>query len=110
MAAIIGVATKKWLKFANKLPMVVKWLLQPTLTCPGQLVISGSKEGIDEACALLKEAGAKEIYMCISSPTIEYSCHYGIDTSVRKELIAATHTVDEIKDYIHADKLHYLSR
>ena len=48
--------------------------------------------------------------MCVSSPTIEYSCHYGIDTSVRKELIAATHTVDEIKDYIHADKLHYLSR
>ena len=35
---------------------------------------------------------------------------HGIDTSVRKELIAATHTVDEIKDYIHADKLHYLSR
>ena len=48
--------------------------------------------------------------MCISSPTIEYSCHYGIDTSVRKELIAATHTVDEIRDFIKADKLHYLSR
>ena len=46
---------------------------------------------------MLKEAGAKEVYMCVSSPTIEYSCHYGIDTSVRKELIAATHTVDEIK-------------
>ena len=59
---------------------------------------------------MLKEAGAKEVYMCVSSPTIEYSCHYGIDTSVRKELIASTHTVDEIKDYIHADKLHYLSR
>ena len=59
---------------------------------------------------MLKEAGAKEIYMCVSSPAIEYSCHYGIDTSVRKELIAATHTIEEIKDYIKADKLHYLSK
>jgi len=59
---------------------------------------------------ILKEAGAKEIYMCVSSPAIEYSCHYGIDTSVRKELIAATHTIEEIRDYIKADKLHYLSK
>ncbi len=71
-------------------------------------IVRGTTSGI--IVKMLKEAGAKEVYMCVSSPTIEYSCHYGIDTSVRKELIAATHTVDEIKDYIHADKLHYLSR
>ena len=71
-------------------------------------IVRGTTSGI--IVKMLKEAGAKEVYMCVSSPTIEYSCHYGIDTSVRKELIASTHTVDEIKDYIHADKLHYLSR
>ena len=71
-------------------------------------MVRGTTSGI--IVKMLKEAGAKEVYMCVSSPSIEYSCHYGIDTSVRKELIAATHTVDEIKDYIHADKLHYLSR
>ncbi|WP_277288284.1 amidophosphoribosyltransferase [Veillonella montpellierensis] len=58
---------------------------------------------------MLKEAGAKEIYMCVSSPTILYPCHYGIDTSVRKELIAATHSVEEIRQYIKADRLYYLS-
>ena len=58
-------------------------------------IVRGTTSGI--IVKMLKEAGAKEVYMCVSSPTIEYSCHYGIDTSVRKELIAATHTVDEIK-------------
>ena len=71
-------------------------------------IVRGTTSGL--IVNMLKEAGAKEVYMCVSSPAIEYSCHYGIDTSVRKELIAATHTVDEIRDYIKADKLHYLSR
>ena len=47
--------------------------------------------------------------MCISSPPIGYPCYYGIDTSVRKELIAATKTVEEIREYIGADSLHFLS-
>lgn len=71
-------------------------------------IVRGTTSGI--IVRLLKEAGAKEIYMCVSSPAIEYPCHYGIDTSVRKELIAATHTVEETREYIGADKLHYLSR
>ena len=71
-------------------------------------IVRGTTSGL--IVKMLKEAGAKEIYMCVSSPAIEYSCHYGIDTSVRKELIAATHTIEEIRDYIKADKLHYLSR
>ena len=71
-------------------------------------IVRGTTSGL--IVKMLKEAGAKEVYMCISSPAIEYSCHYGIDTSVRKELIAATHTVEQIREYIHADKLHYLSR
>ena len=47
--------------------------------------------------------------MCVSSPPIGYPCFYGIDTSIRKELIAATKSVEEIREYIGADGLHFLS-
>lgn len=58
---------------------------------------------------MLKEAGAKAVHMCISSPPIGYPCFYGIDTSVRKELIAASKTTEEIRQFIGADSLHFLS-
>jgi amidophosphoribosyltransferase len=57
----------------------------------------------------LREAGAREIHMRISCPPICYPCFYGIDFSSRGELIACTHTVDEICKYIGADSLEYLS-
>lgn len=47
--------------------------------------------------------------MRISSPPTVSPCFYGIDTPTRRELIAATHRVDEIRAYIHADSLGYLS-
>ncbi|RJQ51037.1 MAG: amidophosphoribosyltransferase [Nitrospiraceae bacterium] len=53
--------------------------------------------------------GAKEVHMRISSPPTIGPCFYGIDTPTRKELIASTHTVDEIRKYITADTLSYLS-
>ena len=46
--------------------------------------------------------------MVISSPPIGYPCFYGIDTSARKELIAASKSVEEIREYIGADTLHFL--
>jgi len=58
---------------------------------------------------MLREAGAKEVHMRISSPPTAFPCFYGIDTPTRKELIASTHTVEEIQKYITADSLHYLS-
>ncbi|MDR1701342.1 MAG: amidophosphoribosyltransferase [Sporomusaceae bacterium] len=58
---------------------------------------------------ILKDAGAKEVHMCISSPPVEYPCYYGIDTSERSELIAVTKSLDEIKEFIGADSLFYLS-
>lgn len=58
---------------------------------------------------MLREAGAKEVHMRISSPPTAFPCFYGIDTPTRKELIASTHTVEEIKKYITADSLNYLS-
>lgn len=70
-------------------------------------IVRGTTSGI--ILKLLREAGAKEIYMCVSSPPVEYPCLYGIDTSVRKELIASRLNEEEIRQYIKADKLHYLT-
>jgi len=58
---------------------------------------------------LLREAGAKEVHVRISSPRIENPCLYGIDMLTKKELIAANHTNEEIKDIIEADSIAYLS-
>ncbi|MBK4849800.1 amidophosphoribosyltransferase [Enterococcus faecium] len=58
---------------------------------------------------LLKEAGAKEVHVRIASPPLKYPCFYGIDIQTRKELIAANHTIDEIKECIGADSLGFLS-
>ncbi|MDR1377041.1 MAG: amidophosphoribosyltransferase, partial [Synergistaceae bacterium] len=58
---------------------------------------------------LLRKAGAAEVHMCVSSPPITHPCYYGIDTSIRKELIAAAFTEEEIGLKIGTDSLHYLS-
>ena len=58
---------------------------------------------------LLKAAGATEVHMRISSPPTMNPCHYGIDTPQRRELIAATKELEEIRVFIEADSLGYLS-
>ncbi len=58
---------------------------------------------------MVKSAGAREVHMRISCPPTVSPCFYGIDTPRRSELIAATHTIDEIKKYLDADSLAYLS-
>ncbi len=58
---------------------------------------------------LVREVGAKEVHMRISSPTTNYPCFYGIDTPTRKELIASSHSIEEIRKYTTADSLAYLS-
>jgi amidophosphoribosyltransferase len=58
---------------------------------------------------MVREAGAREVHMRISSPPTTGPCYYGIDTPLRSELIAATHSVDEIRRYVGADSLAYLS-
>lgn len=57
----------------------------------------------------LKDAGAREIHVRISAPPTSHSCYYGIDTPTRKELMASSHTVEEIRQYIGADTLGYIS-
>ena len=58
-------------------------------------IVRGTTSG--KIVKLLKDAGAREVHMCISSPPVTDPCYYGIDTSVRKELIASTHTEEEIR-------------
>jgi amidophosphoribosyltransferase len=58
---------------------------------------------------MIRSAGAREVHMRISSPPIQWPCYYGIDTPTRKELIGASHKVDEIRVYLGADSLGYLS-
>ncbi|MGP4072777.1 amidophosphoribosyltransferase [Piscibacillus sp. B03] len=57
---------------------------------------------------MLKEAGAAEVHVRISSPPITHPCFYGIDTSNSGELIAANYSVEEIRDIIGADSLSFL--
>ncbi len=58
---------------------------------------------------LLRRAGAREVHVRISAPPIYHPCFYGIDTSVPRELLAATHSIEEIREFIGADSLGYLS-
>ncbi|OAH53269.1 MULTISPECIES: amidophosphoribosyltransferase [Bacillaceae] len=58
---------------------------------------------------MLKDAGAKEVHVCISSPPIKHPCFYGIDTSKSEELIAAHYSTEELRELIGADSLTYLS-
>src|SRR2546427_9592039 len=58
---------------------------------------------------MVRAAGAKEVHVRISCPPTISPCFYGVDTPQRSELIAATHTVDEIRTYLDADSIAYLS-
>jgi amidophosphoribosyltransferase len=58
---------------------------------------------------MLREAGAAEVHLRVSSPPYRWPCFYGMDTGSRGELIAANLSVDEIREYIGADTLAYLS-
>ncbi|MDB4953417.1 MAG: glutamine--phosphoribosylpyrophosphate amidotransferase [Myxococcales bacterium] len=58
---------------------------------------------------MLRGAGAREVHLRISAPPTTNSCFYGIDTPTRSELIASSHTVDEINRYVTSDTLSYLS-
>jgi amidophosphoribosyltransferase len=58
---------------------------------------------------MVRDAGATEVHLRISSPPTMNPCYYGIDTPTNQELIASSHTVEEIRKYVTADSLGYLS-
>ena len=70
-------------------------------------IVRGTTSG--KVVKLLKEAGAREVHVAISSPPVVDSCYYGIDTSERKQLIASRFSQEEICRFIGADSLHYIS-
>jgi amidophosphoribosyltransferase len=58
---------------------------------------------------LIRGAGAAEVHVRVGSPPIRFPCFYGVDMSTKKELIASSHTVEEVRNFIGADSLGYLS-
>ena len=58
---------------------------------------------------MLRQAGAMEVSLCLTSEPVRYPCYYGIDTSRKEELLAHQLSVDDIRRYIQADRLYFLS-
>ena len=70
-------------------------------------IVRGST--MQKLVSMLRQAGADKINLRIGSPPITHSCYYGIDTPTRGELIASSHSVGQIGEYLGVDSLHYLS-
>ncbi|HUW65203.1 MAG TPA: amidophosphoribosyltransferase [Spirochaetia bacterium] len=70
-------------------------------------LVRGTTSG--KLVSMLRDCGATEVHLCLSSPPVKRSCFYGIDTSNEDELIASKKEVEEIRRFIGADGLHYLS-
>jgi amidophosphoribosyltransferase len=70
-------------------------------------IVRGTTSG--RIVQLLRDTGATEVHVRISSPPIKFPCYYGIDTAARKELVASTHSVEQIRRLIGADSLAFLS-
>jgi amidophosphoribosyltransferase len=58
---------------------------------------------------MMRDAGAREVHMRIASPPTKYSCFYGVDTPERAKLLAAQMSVEQMRDYINADSLAFVS-
>ncbi|MFC3860796.1 amidophosphoribosyltransferase [Deinococcus antarcticus] len=92
----------------------VKMKLSPTSAVKGKRVILVDDSIVRGTTSrqivnLLREAGATEVHFRVSSPPITHPCFYGIDTAARKELVASTHSIEEIRDLIGADTLAFIS-
>jgi amidophosphoribosyltransferase len=88
----------------NPLPEVV---VGKRLVVVDDSIVRGNT--MPEIVHMLRDSGAAEVHLRISSPPIKHPCHYGIDMSTREEMIAHGRTVDEICAELGADSLHYLS-
>jgi amidophosphoribosyltransferase len=91
------------LKF-NPLPEVVRG---KRLIVVDDSIVRGNT--MPQIVQMLRDAGAAEIHLRISSPPIKHPCHYGIDMSAREEMVAHNRSVDDVRRLIGADSLHYLS-
>jgi len=91
------------LKF-NPLPQVLK---DKRLVVVDDSIVRGTTT--PSVVKILRRAGAKEVHMRICAPPIRYPCFFGVDMATRRELIASHKTVPEIRDFIGADTLGYIS-
>ncbi|GHF55787.1 amidophosphoribosyltransferase [Deinococcus metalli] len=92
----------------------VKMKLSPTSAVRGKRVVLVDDSIVRGTTSrqivnLLREAGATEVHFRVSSPPIKHPCFYGIDTAARKELVASTHSIEEIRALIGADTLSFIS-
>ena len=71
-------------------------------------IVRGTTSG--KLVVALRDAGATEVHMRISSPPVTHPCFYGIDTDTQDQLIASRLTLDEIKNHLKVDSLAYLSK
>lgn len=70
-------------------------------------IVRGTTSG--RIVEMLKAAGATEVHLRVCSPPVKFSCYFGIDTPTRKNLVGATHSIEEIRKMVGADSLGYLS-
>ncbi len=91
-----------------KLSAVQKLVENKRVVVIDDSIVRGTTMG--RIVAMLREAGAKEVHVRISSPPVKYPCFYGIDTTTREELVAGHKNIDEIKELIGADSLAFLSQ
>jgi amidophosphoribosyltransferase len=70
-------------------------------------IVRGTTSG--KLITLLRDAGAREVHMYVASPPYRFPCFYGNEPSSQSELVASGRTLDELKDLIGADSLHYIS-
>ena len=95
----LGVRTK-----LNPLPELIK---DKRLVVVDDSIVRGTTT--PHVVGLLKKGGAKTVHLRICAPPIMWPCHLGIDLATRKELIAANMTVEEMREFLGADSLGYLS-
>lgn len=91
------------LKF-NPMPQILKG---KRLVVVDDSIVRGTTT--PQVVRLLRNAGAREVHMRICAPPIKFPCFFGVDMATRRELIASYKSVEEIRQYIGADSLGYLS-
>lgn len=95
------------LKVKMKLSPIKKFIEGKRLIIIDDSIVRGTTS--KRIVTMLREAGAKEVHMRISSPPTSFPCYYGIDTPEKEELISSHMSLKEIEEYIGVDSLAYLS-
>lgn len=91
-----------------KLSPVKKILRDKRIVLVDDSIVRGTT--MQKIVSMVRDAGAKEVHLRISSPPVTNSCYYGLDTPTKEELIGSSKSVSEIKNFLKVDSLGYLSK